>query len=88
MHKIPFYPAAPTSSFDIHHKYHQITIEERNIDELVRIKGIRIVPKAVNILNPAFDITPPDLISGIVTNRGILTHPLEKDIEKKIRPHL
>ncbi len=87
-HGIPFYTAAPTSSFDLNSDHDSIVIEKRDIVEILKIGRVRMVPKGVNIINPAFDVTPPQLISGIVTNEGIVYPPLVENIEKLIRPHL
>ena len=87
-HGIPFYVAAPTSSFDLNSDHDTIVIEKRDIIELVRIGRVRMVPKGVNIINPAFDVTPPQLISGIVTNEGVVYPPLVENIDRLIRPHL
>ncbi len=87
-HGIPFYAAAPTSSFDLNSDHDTIVIEKRDIIELVKIGRVRMVPKGVNIINPAFDVTPPQLISGIVTNKGVVYPPLVENIDRLIRPHL
>ncbi|UCC13112.1 MAG: S-methyl-5-thioribose-1-phosphate isomerase [candidate division WOR-3 bacterium] len=73
---IPFYVAAPLSSFDSHVASGiNIPIEIRSPDELCSFKGQTIVAEAAQICNPAFDVTPANLISGIVTENGILTPP-------------
>jgi methylthioribose-1-phosphate isomerase len=87
-HGIPFYAAAPISSFDLSSNHDSIVIEKRNIAEMLKVGRRRIVPKGVNIINPAFDATPPQLISGIITNVGVVYPPLVKNIKKLIRPHL
>jgi methylthioribose-1-phosphate isomerase len=85
IHKIPFYVAAPTSTFDIKSRLEDVKIEERSVDEVVKIKGKRIAPKGINILNPAFDITPPNLVNAIITEKGIIRKPYTKNIVKKLK---
>jgi methylthioribose-1-phosphate isomerase len=75
MHKIPFYVAAPFSTFDFENKPEEIVIEERSEEEVVKIGKKRIAPKGVQAFNPAFDMTPPELIRGIITEKGILKPP-------------
>ncbi|MEM1537586.1 MAG: S-methyl-5-thioribose-1-phosphate isomerase [Candidatus Nezhaarchaeales archaeon] len=84
---IPFYVAAPTSTFDLTSRVDDVIIEERPMDEVVKINGIRIAPAEVEALNPAFDVTPPSLISGIVTERMVIKPPLEEGIIKAFKDH-
>lgn len=81
-HDIPFYVAAPLSTFDLKNDLKDIVIEERSVDEVIKIGDRRIAPKGVRIFNPAFDMTPPELITSIVTEKGIITPPFEKNIYK------
>jgi methylthioribose-1-phosphate isomerase len=81
-HHIPFYVAAPLSTFDLKNDVDTIVIEERSIDEVVQIAGKRIAPKGVRIFNPAFDLTPPNLITGLITEKGVLNPPFEKSISE------
>ncbi len=83
-HGIPFYPAAPRSTFDLSHSHDQVQIEERGFEEVVKVRGRRIAPKGVPVANPAFDITPPELVTSIVTDRGLIVQPLGKTIPKVI----
>jgi methylthioribose-1-phosphate isomerase len=70
---VPFYVAAPSSTFDLSISYDdEFVIEERDPDEVRFIKGVQIAPKDIKVYNPAFDITPPELITGIITDRGII----------------
>lgn len=70
---IPFYVAAPVSTFDFSTKTGEdIVIEERNEREVTEIGGFRIAPEGSRALNPAFDMTPADLVSGFITEEGIL----------------
>ena len=78
--RIPFYPAAPHSSFDLKARPDQVVIEERDPREIAFVGDYRIAPKGVQTLNPAFDITEPELITGIITNLGVIHQPLEENI--------
>ena len=72
-HNIPFYIAAPLSTIDISIKSgSEIPIEERSHEEVTHINGGWICAKEVNIINPGFDVTPHELITGIITEKGIL----------------
>lgn len=68
---IPFIVAAPTSSIDFERTVEEVVIEERDPDEVLYVDGVRIAPRGVEALNPAFDITPPELVTYIVTERGV-----------------
>jgi len=77
--KIPFYVAAPTSTFDLSlSSGNQIQIEQRNPSEVTHIKGIAIAPLNVAAANPAFDITPHKYITAIITEKGIIRKPFGK----------
>ena len=72
-HNVPFYIAAPLSTIDISIKSgKEIPIEERSHEEVTHINGKRICAEGVNIINPGFDVTPHELIAGIITEKGIL----------------
>lgn len=72
-HNIPFYVAAPLSTIDSFIKTgDDIVIEERSHEEVTLINGKPICAKGVNIINPGFDVTPHELITGIITEKGIL----------------
>jgi methylthioribose-1-phosphate isomerase len=79
-HGIPFHPAAPRSSFDLSRTHDQVTIEERGAEEVVQVRGKRIAPKGVPVANPAFDMTPPELVTSIITERGLVAPPFEDSI--------
>jgi methylthioribose-1-phosphate isomerase len=81
LHNIPFYVAAPVSTFDLQSDPSDIAIEERPEDEVTKVAGTRIVPAGVRIFNPAFDLTPPELISGIITEKGVLRPPFQENIK-------
>ncbi len=69
---VPFYVAAPLSTFDMENEVYSIEIEERGSGEVLYYGGCRIAPRGTETLNPAFDIVPHDLISGIITEEGVL----------------
>jgi methylthioribose-1-phosphate isomerase len=81
-HEIPFYVAAPNSTFDLTSKVNEVVIEERNKNELMKIGNKLLAPKGIKVFNPAFDVTPPELITGIITEKGILRPPYEESIAK------
>jgi len=84
-HKVPFYVVAPLSTFDATLKSgDEIPIEERTADE---VRGFRDVVWApdVDVWNPAFDVTPSELIAGIVTEVGVLRKPYRKSIAKALK---
>jgi methylthioribose-1-phosphate isomerase len=81
-HNIPFYVAAPISTIDLNTKSGKdIPIEERNPDEVTNFGGKRIAPFGVDVYNFSFDVTPNELISAIITDRGVLYPPLEESIK-------
>lgn len=84
-HGLPFYVAAPLSTFDaaIPDGSH-IRIEERPADEVTGYRGLRWAPHGVTVRNPAFDVTPADLIAAIITEKGVIERP---DLER-LRPIL
>ncbi len=80
-HDVPFYVAAPSSTFDWELENGDlIPIEQRDRDEVACPHGVKIVPDQANVINPAFDVTPADLISGIVTERGVVLQPNRKKL--------
>ncbi|MGC9009643.1 MAG: S-methyl-5-thioribose-1-phosphate isomerase [Sulfolobales archaeon] len=85
-HKIPFYVAAPTSTIDLETTFDKVIIEERSADEVRTVLGrLYITVKDVEVYNPAFDITPPDLITAIITEKGIIKPPYEENLRKLFR---
>jgi len=73
-HKVPFYIAAPQSTFDLTLPDGcSIPIEQRTADEITNAFGKRTAPEGVEVYNPAFDVTPAELITGIVTEKGIIS---------------
>ncbi len=82
-HGVPFYVAAPTSSFDLKLEGPTIPIEERSPDEVRTVMGkLLITVPNVDVYNPAFDITPPELVTAIITEKGIVTPPYKQTIPK------
>jgi len=79
-HGIPFYVAAPISTFDLDHSEKDVEIEERDPDEIRRIGDRQLAPAGVPIYNPAFDATPLDLVTAIITERGIFRPPEMPDL--------
>jgi methylthioribose-1-phosphate isomerase len=77
---VPFYVAAPVSTLDLVTDVSRVVIEERDQREVLSIGGRRFAPRNVGALNPAFDITPPELVTGIVTDRGVVGQPLAMSI--------
>ena len=81
-HQIPFYVAAPLSTFDLDTKNGQeIVIEERSSNEIIFLNNEKITNHK-NVKNPAFDITPSNLITGIITEKGIIYKPNKSKIKK------
>ena len=73
-HDVPFYVAAPLSTFDMDASIFDTIIEERDGDEVRYYGGARICPEGTEVINPAFDITPSEFITGIITENGIIDH--------------
>lgn len=71
-HDVPFYVAAPLSTFDMNASIFDTVIEERDGDEVRYYGGARICPEGTEVINPAFDITPKEFIAGIITENGII----------------
>jgi len=81
-HNIPFYVAAPLSTFDLESRPEDVIIEQRKPSEVTGIGDKKTAPDGINVINPAFDMTPPELISGIITENGIAKPPYEESIKK------
>jgi len=75
-HKIPFFVAAPLSTFDRRHEESDIIVEERDPDEICTMAGARLAPRGIDVYNPAFDATPLELVSGLITEKGVFRPPL------------
>lgn len=81
-HNIPFYIAAPISTFDLTiPSGEKIPIEERSAEEVTHIQGVRIAPP-VEVAHPAFDVTPARLIAGIITERGVARPPYTDSLRR------
>ena len=82
-HGIPFYVAAPASTFDLTiENGDAIPIEERGSEEIVEGLGRRIAPEGVKTFSPAFDVTPAKYITAIITERGVIEKPDTENIKK------
>jgi len=85
-HNIPFYVAAPISTIDVAIlSGHDIPIEERSQDEVRQVNGRYITVPEVKVYNPAFDVTPAELISAIITEKGVITNPYPEGINMIVR---
>jgi methylthioribose-1-phosphate isomerase len=86
-HKIPFYIAAPKSTFDLKLKSGQgIKIEMRNPQEVTKILLKKnVAPRGAGAINPAFDVTPHQLISAIITDKGVIRKPYAKNIKRILK---
>jgi methylthioribose-1-phosphate isomerase len=82
-HNVPFYVAAPVSTIDTSlPDGGKIPIEERAPGEVVEFGGNRVAAEGVHVANPAFDVTPNRLVSGIITDRGVLKPPYDISISE------
>lgn len=81
-HNIPFYVAAPTSTIDLATPTgEKIPIEERSIQEVIKIGTYQIAPENIAVRHPAFDVTPHNLITAIICEKGIIYPPYQKNIK-------
>ncbi len=86
-HNIPFYVAAPSTTFDLSiESGDQIPIEERSAAEITHGFGRQTAPNGIGVYNPAFDVTPARLIKGIITERGVIEPVSHETIAAVIRP--
>ena len=84
-HDVPFYVVAPISSVDLETSDGTaIPIEERPGSEVVTIRGVRIAPPDTEVRNPAFDVTPAELITGIVTEEGVVAPPYGEGLAEAV----
>jgi methylthioribose-1-phosphate isomerase len=81
-HNIPFYSVAPTSTIDMETSPEDVVIEERDPDEIRIINGEYVTVPNAKVYNPAFDMTPPELIDAIITDRGVVRNPTEEKMRK------
>jgi methylthioribose-1-phosphate isomerase len=83
VYNVPFYVVAPTSTIDFEiESGKEIIIEERSPEEVTHINGVRIAPEGIEVYNPAFDVTPHENITGIITEKGIIKPPYKENILK------
>jgi methylthioribose-1-phosphate isomerase len=84
-HGIPFYVAGPTSSIDVNCRSgDEIPIEQRDPKEVSHIFGKPVAPKGMKIFNPAFDVTAHDLITAIITEKGVINPPYQQNIRTHV----
>ena len=81
-HNVPFYVAAPTSTFDLTRKASDIIIEERKAEEITHVGCQQIAPYGVNVMNPAFDATPLKYVSAIICEKKVFYNKDFKDFKK------
>ena len=81
-HNILFYVAAPLSTFDLKSNPEDVIIEQRNPSEVTTIGDKKTAPDDIGVINPAFDMTPPELITGIITEAGVAKPPYVDSIRK------
>lgn len=82
-HQIPFYVAAPISTIDLETPTgERIPIEERPADEVTNFYRQRIAPEGISVRNPAFDVTPHELVTAIITEKGIVRTPYKENLRK------
>ncbi len=86
MHNIPVYAVAPTSTFDLSiYDGNDIPIEERSANEILAVHGYPAEQVlSQNVYNPAFDVTPAEFFTGIITEKGVLEQPLNLSIERHL----
>jgi methylthioribose-1-phosphate isomerase len=85
-HNIPFYVAAPTTTFDLSIATgREIPIEQRPADEVTHAFGQPTAPDGVDVYNPAFDVTPAALITAIITDRGVIAPVREEVVRVRLR---
>ena len=81
-HGVPFYVAAPLSTFDMESSPADVVIEQRSADEVTGTAGRRTAPEGIGVINPAFDETPPELVSAIITEAGVAEPPYGDSIPR------
>ncbi len=84
-HRVPFYVVAPTSTFDLDLSFgEEIPIEERPEEEVLRPYGFQLAPGGARAWNPAFDLTPGELVTAFVTEKGVIRPPYAHTIPKTV----
>ena len=82
-HNIPFYVAAPLSTVDLNCPTgEEIPIEERNIREVTHVRDIQLAPEGISVSNYAFDVTPNELVTAIITEKGVARAPFTESLKK------
>ncbi len=81
---IPFYALAPTSTFDLKNSVENVVIEERDPNEVRTVRGVPIAPEGAKVYNPVFDVTPPKYVTAIITEKGIIYPPFDKNVRKVV----
>ncbi len=85
-HQVPFYVAAPSSTFDLQMiDGKQIPIEQRSASEVIAPYGQRVAPEGVEVYNPAFDVTPAELVTALITERGVIRKVCQQSIAEHFR---
>src|SRR5207253_8541063 len=80
--KMPFYVAAPLSTIDLKCPTgEQIPIEERDIREITHVRDIQLAPEGIEVANPAFDVTPNELVAAIITEKGVARAPFTESLK-------
>ena len=83
-HNVPFYVAAPLSTVDYDTPSGaEIPVEERSPHEVTRIKGVQFTIEDIEVTTPAFDVTPAELIHGIITEKGVAKYPYKESLEEQ-----
>jgi methylthioribose-1-phosphate isomerase len=84
-HEIPFYVAAPITTLDLSLKTgEEIPIEERDRKEVTHIREHQLAPEGIDVQNPAFDVTPNDLITAIITDKGVARAPYGESLRELV----
>jgi len=87
-HHVPFYIAAPVSTFDLTLVTGaEIPIEQRPDSEVTELGGVRLAPRGIHVLNPAFAVTPHELITAIITEKGVIDHPDTERVARLLGKH-
>lgn len=87
-HHVPFFVAAPTSTIDLScPRGEKIPIENRDPTEITHVGGRRIAPSGVHVANPAFDVTPHELVTAIISERGVVRAPYKTSLRRLMRGH-
>jgi methylthioribose-1-phosphate isomerase len=82
---IPFYVAAPVSTLDLKMKCgDDIPIEERHSLEVTHLRGLPVAPEGISVRNPAFDVTPSRYITGIITEKGVVTGDYSRQLMRLV----